>query len=110
MMRRYAFTLVELLVVLAVIVLLTALLVPSLGMPRNHARKVRCQATRTQVGLALQSSGSQNNDSAPTAYIIDLKKSLLNPKLPPNAGTVPPHWHEQLIADGCIRQNLNPKN
>jgi prepilin-type N-terminal cleavage/methylation domain-containing protein len=49
---RQAFTLVELLVVVAVIGILAALLLPAVGMIRNQAHQVGCQANLRQLGMA----------------------------------------------------------
>lgn len=47
-------TLVELLVVLAVVALLLAMLVPAIGTARARARRARCQSQLHQIGLALR--------------------------------------------------------
>ena len=51
--RRPAFTLVELLVVMAIIGLLVALLLPAVQSAREAARRTQCRSQLKQVGLAL---------------------------------------------------------
>lgn len=49
----FAFTLVELLVVISIIALLIALLLPALSAARDAARHVQCLSNQRQMGLAL---------------------------------------------------------
>ena len=52
--QRRAFTLTEILVVLGIVTLLSAILLPALGMVRESGRRAACASTLRQLGLAMQ--------------------------------------------------------
>jgi prepilin-type N-terminal cleavage/methylation domain-containing protein/prepilin-type processing-associated H-X9-DG protein len=60
-----AFTLIELLMVIAIIAILAALLLPTLGRAKESARATVCLGNLHQVGLALQIYVSENNNKLP---------------------------------------------
>ena len=64
-MRRRAFTLVELLVVIASIALLAGLLLPTLGRATEQARGTACLSNLKQVGIALRLYLDENRNRMP---------------------------------------------
>jgi prepilin-type N-terminal cleavage/methylation domain-containing protein len=63
---RGAFTLVELLVVIAVIALLIAILMPALARARQAALRVQCASNLRQIGLGMRAYAVENRDALPT--------------------------------------------
>jgi len=63
-----AFTLVELLIVIAIIAVLLAVLVPTLNKVRESARKVVCASNLKQIGLLLEFYCADNKAFYPPAY------------------------------------------
>jgi prepilin-type processing-associated H-X9-DG protein/prepilin-type N-terminal cleavage/methylation domain-containing protein len=60
-----AFTLLELLMVIAIIAVLAALLLPSMNKARNAARRATCQAVQRQWGFALSLYQAENGNNMP---------------------------------------------
>src|SRR5213593_4550457 len=59
-----AFTLLEMLSVIALLALLVALLLPALSRSKASARQIRCAANLRQLGLAAQMYWDDNNGNA----------------------------------------------
>jgi prepilin-type processing-associated H-X9-DG protein/prepilin-type N-terminal cleavage/methylation domain-containing protein len=79
--KRQAFTLVELLVVLSIILILAALLFPAIFAARSRARVVACQSNLRQIGLAVMQYADQHNGVYPAFRWND--KGTLAPTTPP---------------------------
>lgn len=67
MRLRKAFTLIELMVVVAVIGVLIGILMPALGSARAQARRTACSSNLRQIGAGLQVYMSGNRDRFPYA-------------------------------------------
>ena len=70
-MRRYryplsAFTLVELLVVIAIIALLAALAIPAIGGAIKRSNAAKCMANLKQIGVAYRNYAVENNRLIPS--------------------------------------------
>lgn len=60
--QRRGFSLVELLVVIAVIAILTGLLLPALNKARDRVRAIHCVSNLKQCGIGMLSYANDNND------------------------------------------------
>src|SRR3569833_2340049 len=63
-----AFTLVELLVVIGIVVLLIAILLPALSVARANSRAVACLSNLRQMAVAAQAYCNDNGGRFPVAY------------------------------------------
>lgn len=66
--RPPAFTLVELLIVLAVIAILAGLLLPAVSRATETARATACLSNLRQIGLALQMYSGENRNRLPVLF------------------------------------------
>ena len=64
-MKKKPFTLIELLIVIAIILILAALLLPSLIKSKERARIVSCAGNLKQIGYAMHLYTTDNNDIYP---------------------------------------------
>ena len=70
MRKRNAFTLIELLVVISIIVLLIAILLPSLQRVRKQARAVACQANLKQWGTTVALYTEDHQGRLPRDFLV----------------------------------------
>ena len=68
--RRSGFTLVELLVVIAMIAILAALLFPVFAEVRERARQTACLSNLKQIGMAVAPYADDNNDMYPLGSLL----------------------------------------
>lgn len=66
-MRRKAFTLVELLVVIGIIALLISILLPALNRAREQAKMVQCLSNLRQIGQAMALHAADHKNRVPLA-------------------------------------------
>ena len=82
MARRRAFTLVELLVVLGVILLLIAMLLPSLSRAFEVARRTNCESNLRQLTAAVLRYADEHDAQFPTCDLLPVQAGLGAPSDP----------------------------
>jgi len=95
MKTRRAFTLIELMVVIAIIALLAALLLPALSQAKSRAWSVRCVSNLRQIGLAMRMYSDDFNELFPESGTVIPWGGV---DYAPPFGSGKHSWMEQLIS------------
>ncbi|HWB11370.1 MAG TPA: DUF1559 domain-containing protein [Pirellulales bacterium] len=111
MYRRNAFTLVELLVVIAVIGILVALLLPAVQAARESSRRTSCYNNLKQIGIGLH----HYHDALkvfPPAYLVSPLTNVAMGPADPTTGDTGPGWGFltamlPFVEQGPLYQSLN---
>ena len=85
-MKRRGFTLVELLVVVAIVALLAAILFPVFASARGKARQAACLSNLRQIGIAMALYAQDNDDQFPYAADPSDQHTV------PNIWSLSPHY------------------
>jgi prepilin-type N-terminal cleavage/methylation domain-containing protein/prepilin-type processing-associated H-X9-DG protein len=75
MRRKTAFTLIELLIVIAIIALIAAILFPVFARARENARRASCQSNLKQLALGFAQYVQDSDERYPQAWDTDLSKA-----------------------------------
>lgn len=102
--KSTAFTMVEMLVVIAVIGILVSMLLPAIGRAKQKARNVRCISNLRQLHLAFNGYANDHADQLPPLNSGGTFKNPIKPHDPTN------WWYRILSENGAYITSVTNKN
>jgi prepilin-type N-terminal cleavage/methylation domain-containing protein len=87
-LRRRSFTLIEMLVVIAIIVILAAILIPAVGAAQARALEADCASNLRQLGAALHNYAVSNRGLFPGGATTRLPVAPVNTSPPPHTNFI----------------------
>jgi prepilin-type N-terminal cleavage/methylation domain-containing protein len=103
-MKR-AFTLIEMLVVIAIIAILAGLLMPALSRAREEARKAACINNQKQVGLYIAMYQNDNDEDMPSWYTQDQNADGTPDDVPDDTDSAPDTFYDSSLTIALLFPN-----